>query len=138
VGPCDTDPAWARSLDAGGATRCPAKPGLDAPGPLHHVILRGLARGTILVGAEERAAVVARRGALATATGTRSHAWDGLPNHTRVSLRYGSVGQRRFVGGNRRYGTLVRKTTYLPTTRAAIAAMDAMIGDVGDGTGDGA
>jgi REP element-mobilizing transposase RayT len=46
---------------------------------------------------EDRAAFVARFGAVATATGTRVYAWALLPNHAHVLLRSGPAGLPRFM-----------------------------------------
>lgn len=58
----------------------------DAPGTLHHVILHRMERGTIVADDADRAAFVARLGAVATATGTRMRAWVLLQNHAHVLL----------------------------------------------------
>jgi REP element-mobilizing transposase RayT len=75
----------------------PRQARLDAPGTLHHVILRGLDRGKIVVDAEDRAAFVHRLGAVATATGTTLYAWALLPNHAHLLLRSGPTGLPRFM-----------------------------------------
>ena len=95
--PCDAGPGRARSLAAEGATRCPAKPRLDAPGTLRHVILRRMERGTIVADDADQAAVIARLGAVATATGTKVYAWALLPNHAHLVLRSGPAGLPRFM-----------------------------------------
>jgi REP element-mobilizing transposase RayT len=75
----------------------PRQARLDAPGTLHHVILRGLERGKIVVDAEDRAAFVTRLGAVATATGTTLYAWALLPNHAHLLLRSGPTGLPRLM-----------------------------------------
>src|SRR3990172_1266794 len=70
----------------------PRQARLDAPGTLHHVILRGIARGTIVADAEDRAAFLGRLGDVATATGTTLYAWALLPNHAHLLLRSGPAG----------------------------------------------
>jgi REP element-mobilizing transposase RayT len=76
---------------------------LDAPGTLHHVILRGLERGAIVKDDTDRAAFVARLGELAQATGTTVYARALLPNHAHLLLRAGPAGlpafMRRFLTG---------------------------------------
>jgi hypothetical protein len=47
----------------------PRQARLDAPGTLHHVILRGIERGRIVADAEDRVAFLGRLGDVATATG---------------------------------------------------------------------
>jgi hypothetical protein len=59
----------------------PRQARLDAPGTLHHVILRGLERRQIVADGDDRAAFVARLGVVAAATGTTLYAWALLPNH---------------------------------------------------------
>jgi len=70
---------------------------LDAPGTLHHVILRGLERGVIVKDDQDRAAFVTRLGTLAPATGTPIYAWALLPNHAHLLLRSGPAGLPRFM-----------------------------------------
>ncbi len=75
----------------------PRQARLDAPGTLHHVILRGIERGTIVADAGDRAAFLGRLGDVATATGTTLYAWALLPNHAHVLLRSGPTGLARFM-----------------------------------------
>ena len=75
----------------------PRQARLDAPGTLHHVIIRGLERGAIVKDDADRAAFVTRLGAVAQATGTTISAWALLPNHAHVLLRSGPAGLPRFM-----------------------------------------
>ena len=75
----------------------PRQARLDAPGTLHHVILRGSERGQIVADRQDREAFVARLGAGATATGTTIYAWALLPNHAHLLLRSGPRGLPRFM-----------------------------------------
>ena len=75
----------------------PRQARLDAPGTLHHVILRGIDRGQIVVDREDREAFVARLGDIATATGTTLYAWALLPNHAHLLLRSGPQGLPQFM-----------------------------------------
>ncbi len=75
----------------------PRQARLDAPGTLHHVILRGLERGRIVADDADRAAFVARLGAVALATGTPLYAWALLPNHAHLLLRSGAQGLPQFM-----------------------------------------
>ncbi len=75
----------------------PRQARLDAPGTVHHVILRGLERGQIVADAQDRAAFVARLGDLAAATGTTLYAWALLPNHAHLLLRSGPQGLPQFM-----------------------------------------
>ncbi|HSB82614.1 MAG TPA: hypothetical protein VLM91_27880 [Candidatus Methylomirabilis sp.] len=82
----------------------PRQARLDAPGTLHHVKLRGLAGGQIVADNVDRAAFLARLGALAEATGTTIYAWAFLPNHAHLLLRSGPGGlpprMRRLLTGS--------------------------------------
>jgi len=75
----------------------PRQARLDAPGTLHHVILRGLERGAIVKDEVDREAFVTRLGAVAQATGTAIYAWALLPNHAHLLLRSGPAGLPRFM-----------------------------------------
>ncbi len=70
---------------------------LDAPGTLHHVILRGIEQGKIVADGEDRAALLVLPGNVATATGTTLSAWALLPNHGHLLLRSGPVGLPPFM-----------------------------------------
>jgi len=70
---------------------------LDAPGTLHHVIIRGIERGAIMKDNVDREAFVTRLGAVAPATGTPIFAWALLPNHAHLLLRSGPAGLPRFM-----------------------------------------
>ncbi len=75
----------------------PRQARLDAPGTLHHVILRGRERGQIVTDREDRAMFLARLGEVARATGTTLYAWALLPNHAHLLLRSGAQGLPRFM-----------------------------------------
>jgi putative transposase len=81
----------------------PRQPRLDAPGTLHHVMLRGIARGQIVADREDRETFLRRLGEVAIATGTTVYAWALLPNHAHLLLRSGPAGlprvMRRFLTG---------------------------------------
>lgn len=74
--------------------RCPR---LDAPGTLHHVIVRGIEKGQIVRDDEDREAFVVRLGNAATLTGTRIYGWALLPNHVHLLVRSGTVGLPAFM-----------------------------------------
>jgi len=91
----------------------PRQARLDAPGTLHHVILRGLERGHIVQDEADRTEFLTRLGDGVIATGTRIYAWAILPNHAHLLLRSGPAGlpqfMRRFLTGyaiafNRHHG----------------------------------
>jgi REP element-mobilizing transposase RayT len=75
----------------------PRQARLDAPGTLHHVIIRGLERRAIVKDDVDREAFVTRLGAMAQATGTPIYGWALLPNHAHVLLRSGPTGLPRFM-----------------------------------------
>jgi REP-associated tyrosine transposase len=75
----------------------PRQARLDAPGTLHHVMLRGLAGGPIVADSEDRAAFRARLGVVAGAAGTTLYAWALLPNHAHLLLRSGPGGLPPFL-----------------------------------------
>jgi putative transposase len=81
----------------------PRQARLDAPGTLHHVIIRGLERGLIVRDDADRQAFVTRLAALVQATRTPVYAWALLPNHAHLLLRTGPVGlptvMRRLLTG---------------------------------------
>jgi len=75
----------------------PRQARLDAPGTLHHVIIRGLDRGAIVRDDTDREAFVARLGEVAQRTGTAIYAWALLQNHAHLLLRSGPTGLPRFM-----------------------------------------
>src|SRR5512136_1292480 len=68
----------------------PRHPRLDAPGVLHHVMVRGLERRAIFRDDQDRADFVARLRALAEEGGLTVYAWALLSNHAHLLLRSGS------------------------------------------------
>ena len=91
---------------------------LDAPGTLHHVIVRGIERSKIVEDDQDRHSFISRLGSLAKETGTAIYAWALLSNHAHILLRSGAAGlptlMRRLLTGyatsfnrrHRRYGHL--------------------------------
>ena len=78
----------------------PRQPRLDAPGTLHHVMLRGIARGQIVADREDREAFLQRLGEVAIATETTVYAWALLPNHAHLLLRSGPRDSPGSCGGS--------------------------------------
>ena len=68
----------------------PRQPRLDAPGVLHHVMVRGIERRAIFRDDTDRADFVGRLAALVPATGLSVYAWALLPNHAHLLVRTGS------------------------------------------------
>lgn len=90
----------------------PRGPRLDAPGTLHHVIVRGIEKRRIVDNDKDREDFVTRMGSIALDTETSIYAWALMTNHAHILLRSSTVGlptfMRRFLSGyaisyNRRY-----------------------------------
>ncbi|MCP4632091.1 MAG: hypothetical protein GY855_04120 [candidate division Zixibacteria bacterium] len=91
---------------------------LDAPGTLHHVIIRGIERRQIVDDDHDRENFVSRIGEIAWDTGTSVYAWALMTNHAHILVRSGLAGlpvfMRRLLSGyaifynrrHRRYGHL--------------------------------
>ena len=69
----------------------PRKARLDAPGILHHVIVRGIERRPIFSTAVDRRDFVARCATLFPESNTACYAWALLLNHAHLLLRTGTV-----------------------------------------------
>lgn len=65
---------------------------LDAPGVLHHVIIRGIERRNIFEDNTDRDDLLSRLGELLPATKTSCYAWALLSNHAHLLLRTGTTG----------------------------------------------
>ena len=70
----------------------PRGPRLDTPGTLHHVIIRGINRGAIVMDDDDRTAFVNRVGTLAQSTSTTMYAWALMDNHVHLLLKSGPLG----------------------------------------------
>ncbi len=81
----------------------PRQARLDAPGTLHHVMVRGIERRRIVDDGKDRGTFMARLGAAAASTGMAIYAWALLPNHAHILVRSGPHGlpvfMRRFLTG---------------------------------------
>ena len=75
----------------------PRQARLDAPGTLHHVIIRGIERIKIVNDDQDRQDFVSRMGKIALETGTLIYAWALLTNHAHILLRSGSSGLPRYM-----------------------------------------
>src|SRR3990172_2456581 len=67
----------------------PRGPRLDAPGTLHHVMVRGIERRAIFRDDADRADFVGRLAALAERGALQIYAWVLLPNHAHLLVRTG-------------------------------------------------
>jgi len=68
----------------------PRQARLDAPGTLHHVMVRGIERTAIVRDTTDRADFVARLARLAEAGALTVYAWALLPNHAHLLVRTGT------------------------------------------------
>ena len=67
----------------------PRQPRLDAPGILHHVMVRGIERRPIVRDDADRADFVGRVAALVEVGALTVYAWALLPNHAHLLVRTG-------------------------------------------------
>ena len=67
----------------------PRQPRLDAPGTLHHVMVRGIERTALFRDDRDRTDFVARLAALAETGAWVVYAWALLPNHAHLLVRTG-------------------------------------------------
>jgi putative transposase len=98
----------------------PRQARLDAPGTLHHVIVRGIEKRRIVDDRADRESFVSRMGQIASEAETPIYAWALMTNHAHILLRSGPYGlsrfMRRFLTGyaisynrrHHRYGHLFR------------------------------
>jgi len=70
---------------------------LDAPGTLHHVMVRGIERKRIVFDDDDRHEFVTRMGLHAIATGTKIYAWSLLNNHAHILLKSSESGLSFFM-----------------------------------------
>jgi putative transposase len=69
----------------------PRKARIDAPGALHHIIIRGIERRKIFRQDADRVNFLDRLGGILVDTQTRCFAWALIPNHAHLLLRTGRV-----------------------------------------------
>jgi putative transposase len=70
---------------------------LDAPGTLHHVMVRGIEGNSIVADDDDRGFFVSRMGKIAAATGTKIYAWALMTNHAHILLKSGDAGLPTFM-----------------------------------------
>ncbi len=75
----------------------PRQARLDAPGTLHHVIIRGIEKRRIVDRDEDRQDFVSRMGNTASETGTVIYAWSLMPNHAHILLHSGTYGLSKYM-----------------------------------------
>ena len=80
---------------------------LDAPGTLHHVIIRGIEKGNVVRDDKDRQEFLRRMGELAQGTGTSIYAFALMTNHAHILLKSGEQGlstfMRRLLSGYAQY-----------------------------------
>ena len=85
----------------------PRKARIDAPGALHHIIVRGIERRKIFRDDADRYDFIERLGFILEQTGTECFAWALIPNHFHLLLRTGSFpvahAMRRLLTGHAIY-----------------------------------
>ena len=85
----------------------PRGPRLDTPGTLHHVMIRGIDRGSIVQDDMDRNEFLKRMGMLAKETATAIYAFALMNNHAHILLKSGPRGlptyMRRFLSGYAQY-----------------------------------
>ncbi len=69
----------------------PRKSRLDAPGAVHHLVVRGIDRGLIFRDEQDRDRFIERLGALLAETATACYAWALLSNHFHLLVRSGQL-----------------------------------------------
>jgi hypothetical protein len=74
----------------------PRQARLDAPGTLHHVIIRGIERKGIVKDDHDRQDFVYRMGTIALETGTLIYAWTYAISYNHRHRRHGHLFQNRY------------------------------------------
>lgn len=75
----------------------PRRARLDAPGTLHHVIIRGIEKRRIVTDVADRENFVKRFGELSAETKTTIYAWALMTNHAHILLRSSEFGLPGFM-----------------------------------------
>ncbi len=75
----------------------PRQARLDAPGTLHHIIVRGIEKRRIFEDDHDRNAFVSRMGNIASEEKTNIYAWALMPNHVHILLRSGAQGLPKYM-----------------------------------------
>jgi len=103
----------------------PRQARLDAPGTLHHVMIRGIERSPIFKDDQDREDFISRMGILAQETGTRILAWALMRNHVHLLFFSGPTGISKFMrrlltGYALRYNRRHRRSGHLFQNRERI------------------
>jgi len=75
----------------------PRKSRIDAPGAMHHIIVRGIDRQKIFRTYEDRNNFIKRLGTILKETKTDCYAWALIPNHFHLLFRTGNVSISKFM-----------------------------------------
>jgi REP element-mobilizing transposase RayT len=75
----------------------PRQARLDAPGTLHHVIIRGIEKRRIFDDDEDRTRFLSRLDSLVSETETKIYAWSLMTNHVHLLLKTSAYGLPRFM-----------------------------------------
>jgi len=75
----------------------PRQARLDAPGTLHHVMIRGIERSPIFKDDQDRGDFISRMGMLVQQTGTKILAWALMRNHVHLLFFSGPTGISKFM-----------------------------------------
>jgi REP element-mobilizing transposase RayT len=75
----------------------PRRARLDAPGTLHHVIVRGIEKRRIVRGVADRKDFIKRLAKISTDTETSIYAWALMTNHAHILLRSSETGLSGFM-----------------------------------------
>lgn len=75
----------------------PRQARLDAPGTLHHIIVRGIEKRRIVDDDKDRSDFVIRMGEIALKTKTALYAWALMTNHAHILLRSGPEGVSKYM-----------------------------------------
>ena len=75
----------------------PRQARLDIPGALHHIIVRGINKSSILDDDRDKAAFLDRIGEILGGTQDRIYAWALMRNHVHILFKSGQVGISSFM-----------------------------------------
>ena len=75
----------------------PRRARLDSPGTLHHIIVRGIEKGPIVIDDLDRYHFIERMGILAEKLETSIYAWALMTNHAHMLLRSGQEGLSAYM-----------------------------------------
>ena len=102
----------------------PRKARIDAPGALHHIIIRGIERKAVFKDSADRDNFIERLGGIIKETETVCYAWVLMTNHFHLLLKAGSAPiatvMRRLLMG---YAVSYTRTTECRTSPGNVIAI---------------